>query len=206
MSKEISTTLEEAAQESQILTRMLVTIYAPNVDEPFRFVANDNADLTMPDGTVYVAAKITRGEITSNTDGDKEQVALTLSNKWKEWAAYMANNGKALKGTRCVIDDVYLDHLEEGAVWRFDGIMDGLGMTIAEFTCKVTRSAVDYTQDGPNVDYGPTCQWAFGSARCKYTGTAGPCDQTMTSCDALGNVLNYQGHPSVPMEMVIRAT
>ena len=206
MSKEMSTALEAAAQASEIITRMLVTIYAPNAISPIRFVANDNQDLTMPDGTVFSAASITRGDISSNTEGDKEQVSLTLSNKWEGWAAYLAENGKTLKGCRCIIEDVFMDHLNEGAVWRFDGVLDDLGMTISEFTCKVTRSKVDYDQDGPNIDYGPTCQWAFGSARCKYTGTGGPCDQTLTSCDALGNVLNFQGHPSIPNEMVIRAT
>lgn len=204
MSRTMSTALEAVAQSSEVMSRMLVTIYAPNVAAPFRFVANDNMDLTMPDGTVYISAEITRGDISSNTDGDKEQVSLTLSNKWREWAAYMANNGKALKGCRCVIEDVFIGYLSEGSVWRFEGIMDSLSMVLSEFSCKVTRDVVDYTQDGPVVDYGPTCQWTFGSARCAYTGNGGPCDQTQASCDILGNITNYQGHPSIPLEMVVR--
>lgn len=202
MSKEMSETLQSAAESSEIITRMLVTIYAK--DNTFRFAANSDQDLIMPDGTVYVAANITRGEINSNTDGDKEQVQLTLSNKWQEWAAYFANNGNKLKGKVCVIEDVFLDHLDEGAVWRFKGILDSPCMTISEFTCKVTRDVVDYEQESPSIDYGPTCQWTFGDSRCKYSGSNGPCDQTMASCDALGNILNYQGHPSVPLEMVLR--
>lgn len=202
MSKDMTTTLEAAAQESEIITRMLVTIFAK--DQTFRFVANDDSDLTMPDGTVYVAANIERGEISTNTDGDKEQVSLTLSNKWREWASYFANNGPALKGRTCLIEEVFLDHLDEGMVWRFKGIIDKPSMTISEFTCNITRDVVDYAQDAPAVDYGPTCQWAFGGDRCKYSGTGGPCDQTMSSCDTLGNILNFQGHPSIPLEMVIR--
>ena len=202
MSKDMTPTLESAAQESEIITRMLVTIYAK--DNTIRFVANSDADVIMPDGTVYTAASIKRGDIITNTDGDKEQVQLTLSNKWQEWAAYFANNGTKIKGKVCVIEDVFLDHLDEGAVWRFKGIIDKPGMTVSEFACNVTRDVVDYGVDSPSVDYGPTCQWTFGDSRCKYSGTEGSCDQTMTTCEALGNILNYQGHPSTPLQMVIR--
>lgn len=206
MSKDMSPALEAAAQESEIITRMLVTIYAPNLTEPFRFVANDNQDLIMPDGTVYTSAHIERGEIKTSTDGDKEAVSLKMSNKWQRWAAYMANNGKKLKGCRCVIEDVFLDHLDEGSVWRFEGVMDGLSMVLSEFSCKVTRDVVDYEQDGPVMDYGPTCQFTFGDSRCRSTNPNGPCDQTITTCETLGNIERYQGHPSTPMQMVIRVS
>ena len=201
MSKELSTVLDTAAQSSEIITRMLVTIYAPT--QTFRFIANSDTDLVMPDTTLYTAAEITRGDIQSSTDGDKEQVSLTLSNKWQQWASYLAANGKALKGCRCVIDDVFLDHLDEGYVWRFEGVMDSLSMTMSDFTCKVTRDVVDYEQDGPVMDYGPTCQYTFGDSRCQCTAT-GPCDQTLNSCQNLGNVVRFGGHPSIPLEMVIR--
>lgn len=204
MSKDMTPALEAAAQESEIITRMLVTIYAP--DNVFRFVANDNADLIMPNGTTYIAAEIKRGEIKTSTDGDKEQVGLTLSNKWQEWAGYMANNGKKLKGCKCKIEDVFLDHLEEGSVWRFEGIMDGLSMVLSEFSCKVTRDIVDYDIDSPSVDYGPTCQWTHGDSRCRATNLNGPCDQTVTTCEALGNITRFQGHPSIALEMVIRSS
>lgn len=203
MSKDISDVLDQATQESEIMTRMLVTVYAPN-NVTFRFVANDNQDLTMPDGTVYISTEIKRGDIASNTDGDKEQVSLELTNRWQEWAAYMANNGKKLKGCICKIEDVFLDHLEEGSVWRFEGVMDKLSMVLNKFSCNVTRDVVDYDIDAPNVDYGSTCQWTFSDERCKYVGTGGPCDQTITTCELLGNILNYQGHPSTPMQMVLR--
>ena len=204
MSKDMSTALEAAAQESEIITRMLVTIYAPD-GQIFRFVANDNADLTMPDGKVYTSADIKRGEIKSSTDGDKEAVPLTLSNKWQEWASYVAEHGKFLKGCKCVIEDVFLDHLEEGSVWRFEGVLDNLSMVVGEFSAKVTRDVVDYEVDAPSTDYGPTCQWTLGDSRCRCT-AEGPCDQTIQRCEELGNILRFQGHPSIPNEMVIRVS
>jgi hypothetical protein len=205
MSKDASSIIEAAAQGSEIMSRMLVTIYAPN-NVVFRFVANDDQDLTMPDGTLYSSASITRGDITTNTDGDKEQVSLKLSNNWKEWASYMANNGKSLKGCRCRIEDVFLDNLAEGTVWRFEGILDNLSMIINEFNSNVTRDTVDYDIEAPVMDYGPTCQWTFGDSRCRSTNPNGPCDQTMPTCEALGNILNYQGHPSIPLQMVLRVS
>lgn len=203
MSKDMSAALEAAAQESEIITRMLVTIYAPD-NVTYRFVANADTEITMPNGDLYLPANITRGEIETSTDGDKEAINLTMSNKWQEWAAYVANNGPRLKGCVCVIEDVFLDHLEEGAVWRFKGKLDKLSMTISDFTCNVTRDTVDYSVSGPDMDYGPTCQFAFGDSRCRSTNSNGPCDQTLTSCETLGNATRFQGHPSVPREMVIR--
>lgn len=202
MSKQMSETLIAAAQESEIITRMLLTIYTP--DNTYRFVANDNADLTMPDGTVYMAAEIKRGEIETSTDGDKEGVSLELSNRWQEWAAYMANNGKKLKGCVCEIVDVFVDHLEEGPVWRFKGKMDNLSMVMSTFTCNVIRDTVNYSAEGPVMDYGPTCQFTFGDSRCRSTNPNGPCDQTATTCEALGNITRYQGHLSIADQMVMR--
>lgn len=205
MSKGMSNELEAAAQASEIETRMLVTIYAPDQPEPFRFVANDNQELTMPDGKTYISADLKRGDINTSTEGDKEVVSLKLSNKWQGWAAYLANNGTILKGCVCVIEDVFLDHLEEGAVWRFKGKLDKLSMTISDFTCNVVRDTVDYSEQGPTMDYGPTCQFTFGNSRCRSTNPAGPCDQTAATCEALGNLTRYQGHLSVVNEMVIRS-
>ena len=204
MSKEMSPELEAAAQSSEIITRMLVSVYAIGQEEPFRFVANDNADLTMPNGDVYISAQIERGDINTSVEGDKEQVTLKMSNRWLEWGQYIAQNKKALKGARCVIEDVFLEHLDEGVVWRFEGVINKLKATMSEFNCVVERDTVDYSQDAPAMDFGPTCQYTFGDDRCRSTNHAGPCDQTLNSCDSLGNVTRYGGHPSIPREMVLR--
>jgi hypothetical protein len=197
-------TLETAAQSSEIITRMLVTIYPIGEPQPFRFVANDNQDLTMPNGDLYMSADIKRGDINTALDGDKEQVALTLSNRWLQWGQYIAQNKKKLKGARCVIEEVFLDHLAEGVVWRYEGVTNKVRASMSEFNCVVERDTVDYTQDGPALDYGPTCQFTFGDSRCRSTNPVGPCDQTSVTCDALGNITRYQGHLSIPREMVMR--
>jgi phage-related protein len=200
----MSPELEAATASAEIIPRMLVTIYGNGTDI-FRFVANDNQDLTF-EGNVYRSAEIKRGEIKTTVEGDKEQVPLTLSNRWKEWAAYIANNGKALKYKKCVIQEVYLDHLEEGAVWLFEGILNSLKTTMAEFSCVVERDTVDFSQDAPNMDYGPTCQFVYKGAdnRCRATSSLPSCDGTMAACIQRGNVTRYGGHPSVPKQMVIR--
>lgn len=201
MPKNLTPTQQEEILSNELSTRMLVTIYPPGI-EPFRFVANDNMDLTMPDGTVYLAAAITRGDISTTIEGDKEQVALKLSNRYQAWAEYAANSGVSLKGATCVIEDVFINHLDQGAVWRFKGILDKFRLTISEMNCVVIRDAISFDEEAPHMDYGPTCQFVFGDSRCRATGD--PCDQTMPSCDAKGNVTRFQGHPSVAREMVIR--
>lgn len=201
MSKKIPQSLVDASQGSELIVRMLVTIFVPD-QSPFRFVANDNTDLTMPNGDVYYSAEVKRGDISTNTDGDKEQITLTMSNRNQAWASYIANNGPTIKGCTCLIEDVFLDHLDQGSIWRFQGIIDKLHITISEFNCSVVRDSVNYDEEAPHMDYGPACQFVFGDSRCRATGD--PCDQTMTSCDAKGNAVRFGGHPSVPYETVIR--
>ena len=183
---------------------MLLTIYGSGTDI-FRFVANDNQDLVF-EGNTYISAEIKRGEIKATVEGDKEQVSLTMSNRWKQWSAYIANNGKALKYKKCVIQEVYLDHLDEGPVWLFEGILNTLKTTMTEFSCVVERDTVDFTVEGPVMDYGPTCQFIYKGLdnRCRSTSTLPSCDQTMTACIERNNITRFQGHSSIPKEMVIR--
>lgn len=204
MSKGMTTALETVAQGSEIQTRMLLTIYATDVIT-FRFCAYDNADLTFA-GNVYTAASIKRGDISTSVDGKKESVELTMSNRWREWAAYLANNGNILNGRRCVIQEVFIDHLEEGAVWQFEGVLNKLKMTISEFTCSVERDLIDFEQAAPIFTYDPNCQWIFKDFRCRYAGAETACDHTMPRCKALGNITRFGGHPSVPRQMVVRSS
>ncbi|OAM91963.1 hypothetical protein SAMN04515679_0004 [Pelosinus fermentans] len=46
-------------------------------------------------------------------------------------------------------------------MWLFEGILNSLKTTIAEFSCVVERDTVDFSQEGPNMDYGPTCQFIY---------------------------------------------
>jgi len=202
VSKGLSVELEQVTASAEIIPRMLLTIYGAN-DVTFRFVANDNQDLVF-DGQTYISAEIKRGEIKTTVEGDKEQVSLTMSNKWREWSAYIANNGKTLKYRKCVIQEVYLDHLEEGPVWLFEGILNSLKTTMSEFSCTIERDTVDFSQEGPVMDYGPSCQFIYKGNRCRSISTLTSCDQTMTSCIERGNVTRYGGHPSIPKQMVIR--
>lgn len=204
MSKGMSPEFEAVTASAEIIPRMLLTIYGAN-DVTFRFVANDNQDLVF-EGNKYFSADIKRGEIKTTVEGDKEQVSITMSNRWQEWAAYIANNGKGLKYKKCVIQEVYLDHLEEGPVWLFEGILNSIKTTMAEFSCVVERDTVDFAQEGPTIDYGPTCQLIYKGAdnRCRSTSPLTSCDGTMAACIERNNVTRFDGHPSTAEQMVIR--
>lgn len=201
MSRGMSEELISVTQGPEIRSRLLVTVFAN--EGPVRFVANATRDLVF-DGETYTAAEIKRGEIKTTTDGDKEQMPLTLSNRWQGWAAYVANNGPKLKGCKCRVEEVFLDYLEEGSVWRFEGVINKLKMNIAEFSCVVERDSEDYEQEGPTMDYGPICQFTYKDSRCRAASSLGPCDSTPASCEERGNITRYQGHISIPKEMVIR--
>lgn len=203
MSKQMTPTQQTASQSAELQLRMLVTIFAPNIPQPFRFIANTDADLLF-EGETYYSAAVERGEIKSSTDGDKEQVSLKMSNKWQTWASYFATNGHKLNGCRCLIQEVFLDQLDEGAVWSFEGVLDDLRMTISDFSCVVVRARVDFSQHAPQFTYSPTCQYVYKDGRCRAVSALAACDHTLTACEERGNVTRFGGHPSIPREMVIR--
>lgn len=194
--------LLEAGAAKEISVRTLVSIYLD--DEVLRFVGNDTEDLVF-EGNLYKAASIDRGEIKTSTDGETESVTLTMSNKWLEWAQYFAARGNKCNNRRCVIEEVFTDLLEEGAVWQFEGILNSPKMSASQFEIEVVRHLGDYSAESPNMTYDPNCQYRmFKDARCGYTGAETTCDKTMSRCKELGNVTRFGGHPSVPYEMVIR--
>lgn len=202
MSKDVSPAIEAAAQNSEIATRMLVTISLD--DAAIRLVANTDEPVTF-EGNEYTPARIERGTIQTAADGKVEDVELTLSNKWLQWAQYMATHINGFNGRRCLIQEVFIDHLEEGAVWQFEGRMSGPRMTVSEFKVKVIRDVVDFQAESPNATYDPMCQYRmFKDDRCRYVGPETDCDGTLSRCIDLGNVTRFGGHPSVPREMVIK--
>jgi len=202
VSKDISTTLETASQEQEISTRTLVTIYLDEATQ--RFIANDNQDLQY-NGNTYLAASIEIGDVESTTDAKVEQVELTLTNKWLEWASYFATVGNKMNGKRCTIEEVFLDYPDEESIWVFNGKLSGPHMTVSELKVNVVRSMINFEAEGPLMDYDPNCQYRkFKDERCQYAGTETICDMTPTRCFELGNILNFGGHPSVAREMVTK--
>ena len=233
MARNLSTTVNSAIQQEEISTRMLVEIYLNTSDISsttldlvtqqfsiegefvvFRFIANDNQDLIISDsctdanyiGKKYISAEITRGNIDTSTDGQIEKTSIRISNKWQIWASVFANLGNIMNNRKCVVLEYFPDFPSEPPIIIFDGVINGVKMTAAQFEWELRRSVVDFRIESPNMTYDVSCQWRFKSVQCNYSGFfSGKCDKTLDFCKKLSNVLNYGGHPSVPREMVIKS-
>lgn len=100
MSRVISTVVQEALQQEEVTTRMLIEVYLRTADIPtntlntitkqisiegdyvvFRFLANDTQDLIIPNectdvnfrGKTYINAEVDRGNIDTSVDGAIEK-------------------------------------------------------------------------------------------------------------------------------------
>ena len=196
---------ESAAKKVNLRVRELYTIFLENVDPPLRMVSKVKNNLTY-NGNTYYAAKISRGDIKSSTDGKVDTVALDMSNGFVGWAAYAASVGNKLSGARCTIEEVHLAYPDDLPNIIFDGVLDEPDFTYTTFKTTIRREAIDFEAQSPNQTYEPTCQYAeFKDWQCQYVGSETACDFTLTRCDQLGNVTRFGGKPSVPKEMVPNA-
>lgn len=183
---------------------MLVTIYTKDANSNvFRFVVGD--EVLIFEGHEYTPAAIKRGDITISTDGSKEQVELTFGNNDVSWAGYVANNGNILNNKKCVIEEVFLDHLEEGSNNLFTGVINKLKMASGEFKFIVEREGINFDQETPYITYDVHCPYVFKDEYCLCnSGSYTKCDGTVSNCIERGNVTRFGGHPSIPEQMVIK--
>lgn len=195
---------EAAAKKVNLRVREIFTIFVDGLDQ-IRLVSKVKQNLTYK-GKLYYAASIKRSDIKTSTDGKVDKINLTMKNGFAGWAAFVANVGNKLSGSRCLVEEVHLDYPDDPPNVIFDGEIDGPEFVYTEFKCEVRREAVDYDSQSPNQTYEPTCQYdEFKDDQCQYAGSETWCDFTMTRCDQLGNVTRFGGKPSTPKEMVPNA-
>jgi len=204
MSKNISPVLENLAKKNEIATRTLVIIYTEDKDNNiFRFVVGDE-ELNF-EGNLYIPASIKRGEITINSDGSKEQVDINFGNSDLSWAGYVANNGSNLNGKRCLIEELFIENLEEGSINLFTGVINKLKMNSGEFQFVVEREGINFDQQTPYFTYDVHCPYVFKDEFCQCANVSFfKCDGTLKNCEERGNIERFGGHPSIPEQMVIK--
>jgi phage-related protein len=188
-----------ALQEEELSFRKLIVVELDPLDESkiYRFVANDNQNVTV-DGKLYYAAEIEITPMETATDGKVEKLTVGLSNKAQNWAAIFAANGTIINANKLLyIYEWYPDFPNQLPVEIYRGVMDAPRMTISNFEVDVQRSKVDFEQESPLMTYEPPCQWKFKTWRCGYSGSAIRCDYSLYTCLKYGNVLNFGGHPFV---------
>ncbi len=190
-------------ESDEVSTRLLVEIELDK-DTVYRFIADDSISEVEIDGKIYQSASISRGAREENADNSIESISLTLSNKWQEWAAIMANQGNTFLGKKCVLLEWFPDFPDDPPVVMYNGVLDDIKMSASTFSLKVVRVLGDYEQTSPLMTYDVNCQYVFKDNRCRYAGNEFySCGKTLTECKLRNNVLNFGGFPSVPKEFLI---
>lgn len=195
--------IDEYLNTNEIMTRLLVVIEYDE-DNIYRFIADDTEDNVVIAGETYLSAPIERGVREENADNSIDSISLTLSNKWQEWAAVVANHGNEFLGKHCKLMEWFPEYPEDEPVVMYEGILDDIKMTPTSFEMTVVRILGDYEQEAPLMTYDVNCQWVFRDSRCGYKGDIYyTCGKTLGDCIQRGNVLNFGGCPSVPAEFLI---
>lgn len=206
MSIGIEDSIKKYLENPEVSTRLLVVI---EFDEStvYRFIVDDSIEEIEICGHTYQSANITRSDREENSDMSIESITLSLSNKWQEWAAIMANKGHAFLNKKCYLYEWFPDFPDEEPILMYAGVIDSPSMTPSDFEIKVVRSLGDYAQESPNMTFDPNCQFSFKDERCRYSGTEfATCGKTLTECIERGNTERFGGHCSVPRELVIKSS
>lgn len=195
--------ISEYLSQDEIETKLLIVIEFDE-DTTYRFIADDTIDEQVINGETYLSASIVRGSREENADNSIDSIELTLSNKWQEWAAVLANRGNEFLGKKCSLMEWFPDYPDDEPVVMYEGILDDVKMTASEFRVTVVRVLGDYEQEAPLMTFDVNCQWVFKDCRCGYSGdTYYTCGKTLADCMQRKNVLNFGGYPSVPKEYLI---
>lgn len=191
--------------QDEIETKLLLVIEFDE-ETTYRFIADDNDDEVVINGETYLSAPITRGSREENADNSIDSIELTLSNKWQEWAAVLANHGNEFLGKKCSLMEWFPTYPDDEPVVMYEGILDEVKMTASEFRVTIVRVLGDYEQEAPLLTFDINCQWVFKDKRCGYDGGVYySCGKTLADCIQRGNILNFGGCPSVPLEYLIKS-
>ena len=197
--------ISEYLSQDEIETKLLIVIEFDE-ETTYRFIADDTIDEQIINGETYLSASIVRGSREENADNSIDSIELTLSNKWQEWAAVLANHGNEFLGKKCSLMEWFPDYPEDEPVVMYEGILDDVKMTATEFRVTVVRVLGDYEQEAPLMTFDINCQWIFKDKRCAYSGDVYySCGKTLADCMQRKNVLNFGGCPSVPLEYLIKS-
>lgn len=197
--------ISEYLSQDEIETKLLIVIEFDE-DTTYRFIADDTLDEQIINGETYLSASIVRGSREENADNSIDSIELTLSNKWQEWAAVLANHGNEFLGKKCSLMEWFPDYPEDEPVVMYEGVLDDVKMTATEFRVTVVRVLGDYEQEAPLMTFDVNCQWIFKDKRCGYNGDVYyTCGKTLADCMQRKNVLNFGGYPSVPKEYITKS-
>lgn len=198
MGKNLTTNQKNEIAKAGLKTRLLVTIA---LDPPFRILENDSVGSIAIDGNTYYTKLIQTSAVQTSLDGNSEKMDVIISDIIRDFAGLIADYGDVLTNTDCKVEQIIFSGdtstIIDSPILLFEGMINNLQMSQTYCAFSVERPLYSYSTVSPNMTYDINCQFKFKDGRCKYAGAETKCDKTLARCQALGNVVNFGGYPSV---------
>lgn len=153
-------------------------------------------------GDVYTRFPITHENISENTQGEVDQVSVTLANVSRIIQGYLENFD--LRGKKVIIRKVWADKLADpGARTDFVYYVDSYTADEKNVTFILSSKFDVLDLELPARKFSRNyCSWKFKSLQCGYAGAEGQCNKTLQRCRELSNQLRFGGFPSIPSRRI----
>jgi lambda family phage minor tail protein L len=161
-------------------------------------LAEYDTDITY-DGVTYTKFPIKHDEIPENTQGEIDNIRVTVANVNRIIQAYLESYD--LRGKKVTIKLVWANQLADtdayiDFIFYIDNYVANQDAVVFSLSSKY--DIIDLTL--PNGVYNRNyCRWKFKSTECGYSGAQVTCDKRKTTCkNTMSNIARYGGFPSVP--------
>jgi len=192
--------------------------FVNNNQDVYGYQLNASGDVTATE-QLYNRAFIKRGDISTNTSGEIDNISLSVPNVDRTLESYIQNR-KNLRGQEVYILTTFAALLPSGSTAYHVGetpdhrsvlkekfYVDSVysDENVVEFTCKSRFDLRNMTV--PGRTYSRECQWEFRSEECDPDGNIAAswtsCDYTLEACSERNNTERFGGFPAIPSKAFV---
>ncbi len=171
------------------------------------YFTNWDVDITF-NGITYTKFPIKIDFTSNNTQGQVDSLTLTLGNVSRLIQAYLETYD--LRGLAVDIQIVFADTISDGTAFLKDTYYIDSYIADAQnvvFTLSTVFNILGLQLPARKF-MGNYCSWRFKGAECKYAGSTGSCNKTITACESMAggsNIINFGGFIGIPTERIVVA-
>lgn len=185
-------TVKKNAQTNSL--RRLYTVFDYDGAGTNLYLAEDSQNIVFG-GITYIAFPITFDNVSENSNGEADQMQITVSNVSRQIEAYL--QAYSFRDKKVTITYVFADALADSAQKYEETLYIDSYTSDAKVVTFTLSTKLDITQKKLPLKtvLSTHCQWVFKGGECKYAGVETTCDRTLQRCRQLSNTLNYGGFP-----------
>ncbi len=200
MARNLSETFKAEKNKSSNKPINLYVIEKYNGVDDLRFAEYDS-DVTYR-GDVYSRFPLSHENIGENTQGEIDQVNVTLSNVSRLIQGYLEQYD--LRGKKVVIRKVWANQLTDpnaytDSIYYIDSYTADEKDVVFTLSSKFDVRDLELPARRFSRNY---CAWKFKSGECGYAGAESECNKTLQRCRELQNQIRFGGFPSIPSRRI----